>query len=470
MTKANKHSSLKSNIIGDRGFYSRMLTIVIPIIIQNTITNVVSLLDNVMVGRVGTLEMSAVAIDNQLLFVFYICIFGGLSGAGIFATQYAGAKDNNGVRNCFRVKLIIAFAMLMIAMTVFIAMPDKLISLYLAEETSPSDAAATLGFAGDYLKIMLWGLVPFAISQVYSSTLREFGETKLPMISSIAAIAVNLVFNYFLIFGTFGFPKLGVVGAAIATAFSRYVELAIVVIFTHKRAEKYGFIQGVYSSLKIPRALVKDIIRRGMPLLLNETLWSAGMATLLQCYSVRGLDVVAAANIASTVANLFNVVFLSMGNAIAIMVGQHLGANEIKEAKQTAWRLIAATVAACAVMGAILAACAPFIPYVYNTSEAVRQMATRLLLVLAVMMPATSFAHDCYFTIRSGGRTLLTFVFDSAFMWLIAVPLAAVLANFTSLPIIELYLTIQLLEVVKGVIGFVMVEKGIWIRNIIIDE
>ncbi len=467
MTKVKGYSSLRDNLIGDKSFYIRVFSIVLPIIVQNTITNVVSLLDNVMVGRVGTLEMSAVAIDNQLLFVFYICIFGGLSGAGIFATQYAGAKDNEGVRNCFRVKIIIAFAMVAVAMTVFIAFPEKLISLYLAEGTSAADAEKTMGFARDYLSVMLTGIVPFAVAQVYSSSLRELGETKLPMISSVAAIIVNLVFNYFLIFGTFGFPKLGVVGAAISTVLSRYVELAIVVIFTHKRAAEFEFIKGAYRSFKIPRELVNNIIRRGMPLLLNEALWSAGMATLSQCYSVRGLEVVAATNIATTVANLFNVVFLSMGNAVAIMVGQHLGANEVKEAKQTAWRLIAATVTACAVMGGILAVCAPFIPNIYNTSDTVRQMATSFLFVIAAMMPATSFAHDCYFTIRSGGRTLLTFAFDSCFMWLVAVPLAAVLANFTSLPIVPLYLVIQMLEVIKGIIGFIMVKKGIWIRNII---
>ena len=239
LTKAKGSSSLRSNIIGDRDFYRRMMVIVIPIIIQNTITNVVSLLDNIMVGRVGTLEMSAVAIDNQLLFVFYICIFGGLSGAGIFATQYAGAKDNEGVRNCFRSKLFIAFAMVAVAFVVFLAMPEKLISLYLAEGTSAEDVAATMGFATDYLRVMLAGIVPFALSQVYSSTLREVGETKLPMISSVIAIFVNLVFNYFLIFGKCGFPQLGVVGAAIATVLSRYVELAILLIFNSTVLSRY---------------------------------------------------------------------------------------------------------------------------------------------------------------------------------------------------------------------------------------
>ena len=467
MTRTKKTSALKSNIIGDRAFYSRMFVIVIPIIIQNTITNVVSLLDNVMVGAIGTLEMSAVAIVNQLLFVFYICIFGGLSGAGIFATQYAGANDNDGIKHCFRAKLIIAFAMVAVAMCVFIIMPDTLVSLYLAEGTSPADVEATMGFAMSYFKVMLFGLVPFALSQVYSSTLREVGETKLPMISSVTAIVVNLIFNYLLIFGKLGCPKLGVTGAAVATVLSRYVELAILLVFTHRHTARFTFMKGVYRSLHIPKKLVTDIAKRGMPLLLNEALWSAGMATLNQCYSIRGLEVVAAVNISSTVSNLFNVVFLSMGNAIAIMVGQHLGANEVEKAKQTAWRLIAATVAGCVVMGAILAVCAPFIPMVYNTTAEVRQLATNLLLIGAAFMPVISFAHDCYFTIRSGGRTLLTLIFDSCSMWFVAVPLAAVLANFTSLPILPLFIVVQCIEILKCIIGFVLVKKGIWIRNII---
>lgn len=468
MTKA-RGSALKSNMIGDKLFYSRMFAIVIPIIIQNTITNVVSLLDNVMVGRVGTLEMSAVAIDNQLLFVFYICIFGGLSGAGIFATQYAGAKDDEGVRSCFRAKIMIAFAMVAIALVVFIALPEKLVSLYLAEGTAAEDVEKTMGFAMDYLRVMLAGIVPFALSQVYASSLRELGETKLPMTASIVAILVNLAFNYLLIFGAFGFPKLGVVGAAVATVLSRYIEMAILIVFTHVHSARFTFIKGAYRSMKIPRRLAGDIIKRGMPLLANEALWSAGMATLNQCYSVRGLDVVAAINISSTVSNLFNVVFLSMGNAVAIMVGQCLGANEVEKAKQTAWRLITATVGGCVVMGAVLAVCSPMIPHIYNTSEAVREMATQFLLVGAAIMPVMSFAHDCYFTIRSGGRTLLTFVFDSCFMWLVAVPLAFVLANMTDLPILPLFIVIQLLEVIKCVVGFILVKKGIWIRKIIND-
>ena len=458
---------LRERMFGDRDFYAQVVAVVVPIIIQNTVSNVVSLLDNVMVGRVGRLQMSAVAIVNQLLFVFNLCIFGGLAGAGIFATQYAGAHDDKGVRDCFRVKWMIALSMLACALVVLIAFPKRLIGMYLAQETAQADAAATLGFGMDYLTVMLWGLLPFGVSQVYASTLREVGETRLPMFASVAAILVNLVFNYFLIFGKCGFPELGVTGAAIATVLSRYVETAVIMVYTHMKSHHFGFIRGAYRSLRVPKPLMISILRRGTPLLVNEFLWSSGMAVLLQCYSVRGLDVVAACNIATTVSNLFKVVFLSMGNAVAIMVGQALGANDIERAKNCTWRLMTLSVGSNLIMATLLALFAPAIPNIYNTEPHVRQIATQLIYVVAVMMPAYSFSHCCYFTLRSGGKTIITFLFDSVFTWCVNVPAAWLLAYKTGLGIVPLYFGVQALEMVKVVVGFVLVKKGVWIHNIV---
>ena len=458
---------LRERMFGDRDFYAQVVAVVVPIIIQNTVSNVVSLLDNVMVGRVGTFQMSAVAIVNQLLFVFNLCIFGGLAGAGIFATQYAGAHDDKGVRDCFRVKWMIALSMLACALVVLIAFPKRLIGMYLAQETAQADAAATLGFGMDYLTVMLWGLLPFGVSQVYASTLREVGETRLPMFASVAAILVNLVFNYFLIFGKCGFPELGVTGAAIATVLSRYVETAVIMVYTHMKSHHFGFIRGAYRSLRVPKPLMISILRRGTPLLVNEFLWSSGMAVLLQCYSVRGLDVVAACNIATTVSNLFKVVFLSMGNAVAIMVGQALGANDIERAKNCTWRLMTLSVGSNLIMATLLALFAPAIPNIYNTEPHVRQIATQLIYVVAVMMPAYSFSHCCYFTLRSGGKTIITFLFDSVFTWCVNVPAAWLLAYKTGLGIVPLYFGVQALEMVKVVVGFVLVKKGVWIHNIV---
>lgn len=460
-------SALKHRLVGDKAFYSQVFAILLPVIIQNTVTNVVNLLDNIMVGAVGTLQMSAVAIVNQLLFVFNVCIFGGLSGAGIFAAQYAGAKDHKGLAHCFAAKTYICLVMLVAALTLFLCFPEQLIGLYLSADTSPAVAAETMGYAKNYLYIMLVGLLPFTVAQVYGSTLREVGETKLPMLSSVAAIFVNLVFNYLFIFGKFGFPKWGVAGAAVATVLSRFVEVAILLPAAHKKTAKFPFLGQLRNGFRIPRGLCLSILRRGTPLLLNECLWAFGTATLMQCYSMRGIGVVAATNIVSTVSNLFNVVFLSMGNAVAIMVGQCLGANAIGQAKLTVTRLLSLAAASCTVIGAVLAVASPYIPLLYNTEPAVQHTATQLFWVVAATMPFHAYTHCAYFVIRSGGRTFITFLFDCGFSWAVSVPAAFVLAHFTGLPILWVFTAVNGLDVLKCFAGALLVHKNIWIKNIV---
>lgn len=460
-------SNVKEYIIGDKNFYKRVMIILLPMIIQNTITNVVNLLDNVMVGRIGTIEMSSVAIINQFLFVFNLCIFGAIAGVGIFFAQFAGAKDDDGMRYCFRIKFIFGIIISIIASLIFIFFSQFLIKLYIADGTSKQDTLSTLMHGKDYLNIMLTGLIPFAVTQVYASSLREYGETKIPMYASIIAIFINLVFNYFLIFGTFGFPRLGVKGAAIATVMSRFVEMLFVITFTHKKKSEFKFIKRVYRSFYAPLNLTVKVCKKALPILANELLWSVGMSFYLQCYSVRGLNVVAAANIASTINNLFNVVLLSIGSAVGIMVGQNLGANEIDEAKKTSWRLIFLSVSVCSLIGVILALLSPYIPHIYNTETEVKQLATTFLIVIAVMMPFASLTHDTYFIIRAGGKTFITFLFDSAFMWVVGVPLAFVLANYTNMNVSLVYFCVLSLDIIKSVIGFFLIKKGIWISNII---
>lgn len=452
--------------IGDKDFYRTTVMIVLPIIIQNTISNVVSLLDNVMVGQVGTLQMSSVAIINQLMFVFYLCIFGGLAGPGIFSTQYVGAGNIKGVQDCFRLKFWLALAMTVIGTIVFFGFSTDLINLYLTE--SGDSAVHVMEYARDYLKIMVVGLLPFSITQVYAMTLRENGKTTLPMIASVIAIFVNLIFNFILIFGHLGFPAMGVQGAAIATVLSRFVELSIVMIATHTQQKKYAFIHGVYRSLKVPMDLMKKVAVKGLPLLVNEFLWSSGMAAILACYSVRGIHAVAACNIASTVNNLFNVVFLSMGNATAIMIGQALGAKENDKAYELSWKLIGTSVISSLIMGTLMFLFAPVIPNIYNTEPEVKNLACELLRVLAVLMPVFSVPHCCYFTLRAGGKTFVTFLFDCVYTWVVTYSCAWVLCEKTVLPIIVCYAIVQSMDIIKGIIGIILVKKKVWIHNIVV--
>ncbi len=453
--------------IGDRDFYRRVFAILIPILIQNVITTFVSLLDNIMVGQVGTEPMSGVAIVNQLIFVFNLCCLGGLSGAGILTAQFYGKGDREGIRQSVRVKLFIALGIVLVFGSLLILFGDRLILLFLHEGESGLDLSATEHYAQEYLDVILLQLLPFAVTMMYASTLRETGETVLPMKAGIIAVFVNLIFNYILIFGKFGVPALGVVGAAVATVLARLVEMSIVVLWTHRHRERCPFIVGVYRSLRVPPQVLRQVLILGFPLMLNELLWSGGMTVLNQCYSLRGLEVVSANNIAITISNLFFSAFISTGNATSIMVGQLLGAGELERAVDEDRKLIAFALALSLIVGILEALSAPLVPRLYNTIPRVRELATALLLIEASMMPLHAFANSCYFTLRSGGKTLITFLFDSGALWLLSIPTAFLLSRATAMPILPMFALVESLNLVKCVIGYFMVKRKRWVVNLV---
>ncbi len=453
--------------IGDRAFYRRCLGVAVPIIVQNGITNFVSLLDNIMVGQVGTVPMSGVSIVNGLLFVFNLCIFGASSGAGIFTAQFHGSHDHEGIRHTFRFKFLICLLITLAGGLIFTFGADSLIGLYLTGEGDAAMAEGAMHYGKEYLKVMVWGFLPFALTNTYSSTLRETGETVVPMTAGITAVLVNLVFNYILIFGHFGFPEMGVQGAAVATVLSRFVELTIVAFWTHRNRKKNPFITGVYRSLYIPGKLLRSIIIKGMPLLINEFLWSSGMAIQNQCYSTCGLDVVPAMNISMTLFNLSSVVFLSMGNAVGILMGQMLGAGHTEpEVRDTNRKLIALSVVSGGFFGGLMACFSGVFPQIYNTTDAVRQLASWLICINACAMPFNSYTNATYFTLRSGGQTLVTFLFDSCFVWAVCVPLAYCLSRFTDTGILPLFAICLSTDLIKCVLGAFMLKQGKWIQNL----
>ena len=454
---------------GDRKFYKMVLAVAIPIIIQNSITNFVGMLDNIMVGRVGTEQMSGVSIVNQLLFVFNLALFGAVSGPGIFTAQYSGQKNHEGVRHTMRFKLIMCLLILVGGSAILWFFRTELISKFLHETEEGLDLAATLEYAREYLKVMLIGLVPFSFANAYSSTLRETGRTKVPMIAGIVATVVNLCLNYILIFGHFGAPEMGVTGAAIATVIARFIELFIMVFWTHAHTDINPFASGLFSSLSIPWELVKKIIVRGTPLFLNEFLWSFGMSVLTQRYSTRGLDVVAAFNISNTINNLFNVVMISMGSVVAIIIGRTLGAGKIDEVVDIDNKLIVFSLVLCGGIGVVELLAAPLFPLLYNTSDSIRALAAQLMRVSALFMPVGSFLNCAYFTLRSGGKTLITFLFDSFFVIAVSVPVAWILSVFTEMPIVPMYFTVQCFDFIKVIIGIIMLKKKIWIHNLVED-
>ena len=463
-------NKFKRTFIGDAKFYKKVLYLAIPMIIQNAITSFVSLLDNIMVGRLGTEQMSGVAIINQLLFVFNICIFGGVSGAGIFSAQFYGKGDYEGQKYAFRFKMYASLIIAVVALCLFGFCGTELISLYLNDGGTVGDITLALKFGKQYLWVMMASLIPFAVTQSYVSTIRETGRTFVPMLASIVAVITNLILDYLLIFGVGVFPKLGVKGAAIATVIARFVECIMVVMWTHCNSDKNPYIVGVYKALAIPRQICKNILVKGTPLMINEMLWASGIAVIAQCYAVRGLDVVAAQNISSTITNLFNIVYIQLGACISIVVGQHLGAGEIEKARDADNKMLFFSVACCAAVAVVMAVVGRFFPAIYKTDESIKALARTFILISALVMPLCAFSHSAYFTLRSGGKTVITFLFDSVYTWIIVVPFAYYLANYSSLSIVAVFFCVQFTEIIKVMVGFFMVRSGVWLQNIVEDS
>ena len=457
----------KRKYIGDRDFYKRYLWLALPMILQNAITNLVSFLDNIMVGQLGTEQMSGVAIVNQLIFVYNLAIFGVVSAASIFGAQYYGKGNHKGHMYSFRFKIYAAVLVTLLTILLFVTKGSDLIALYLTDTAGNGATEAALQYGLQYLAIMMAGLIPFAVNQAYATNIKETGQTFIPMAASFAAVGSNALLDYLLIFGIGPFPELGVQGAALATVLARYIEALIIIVWAHSNRQKNRYLEGAYTGFGMPGSELKAIIIKGFPLMINEVLWAAGMTVVTQCYSVRGLEVVAGLNIATTITNLFNIVYLQLGACISIVVGQYLGAGELEKAKDADNKMIVFSVFCCVVMAVLLLFVGGIFPQIYNTSDEIKLLATSFIAVSAIIMPLYSFSHVSYFTLRSGGKTMVTFLFDSVFTWVIVVPTAFLLANYTGLGIVSVYFLVQATELIKVVIGYFMVRSDVWLVQMV---
>ena len=453
--------------VGDKKFYKLVMAVALPIILQNGIMNFVNLLDNIMVGSLTAAEFSSVAISNQLVFVFNLCLFGIVSGAGIFSAQFYGKGDDEGVRNTMRIKLVVSAVFTAVAIAVFLLFGKNLISLWLNDAEKTADMAITLSEGYKYLKIIIIGFIPIMFMQSYADTLRSTGETVLPMKASAAALFVNLFCNWLFIFEHWGFFGWGVSGAAAATVLARFVECAVVVIYTHKNSNKHTFIKGIYKTFKIPADLVKKVIITGFPLMLNEALWGLGMTAINQGYSIRGMVAVNGISISSTIVNMFNIVMMAIGSSVGIIVGKILGAGDMRKARDYDTKLIAFSTVVSAVVGVIVIILAPLFTTFYNVDAETASTAVGFMRISAAFMPLHGFLHASYFTLRSGGKTGITFLFDAGYMWVLAVPINFIIGRFTDIPVLTFYFLVGSVDFIKCVVGFILVKKGVWLKNIV---
>lgn len=449
----------------NKALFSLLIATALPIILQNAITNFSGLLDNIMVGSLGENPMNGVSIANQLFFVLQLCLFGVVSGAGIYTAQFFGTKNNGGIKFTLIYKIIAAVIIAVVGCVILLFFGDFLIALFINGDGTIEDKAAVAKFGKEYIVIILIGIIPFGISQAYAGTLRETADTLFPMIASTVSVVINLILNYVLIFGKLGLPALEVKGAAIATAASRYVETALLIIRLHTN-KKYEFARGKIKP-NVSKNVFSGIIKTSLMLLCNEFLWSSGMITINQCYSTCGLSALSAVSIVSALSNTLNVVNQSLGAAIGILLGQMLGQNKTDEAKAGARSMMLLSLLICVGIAVFSVAISPFFPNLYNASDEAKLLATYLIIIAGCIIPVDAVANASYNTLRSGGKVLLTFMFDSGFTWLISVPLTFCLSRFTNITIIPLFFAGNAINVLKSAVGVFLVNKGVWLNNIV---
>ncbi len=449
-------------LIGTKDFYKSVFRIAVPIMIQNVVTNSVSLVNNITVSNLGTESLAGVAIANTLISIYYLCIFGTISATGIFGAQYAGRKDYLGERFIFRLMIILAVIFSSVWMVFFIAAGKPLIAMFLHDNSDGTNLALTLSEAYRYIFVMSISFLPYSINSAYSEMLRENNRARIPMRASIIALITSLLLNLVLV------PIWGVIGAAVASVVSRFIECAMNVTWTHKYPEEVPFIYHAFDTMKVPVPLAKTVLIKGIPLIISETLWSVGETVITQSYSYHGVTAVAAINMAVTISSLVNTAFFSMGVAIGIILGNILGTGDMEKAKDTDNKLLTLSLFIGIAVGTVLLGLGVIVPQIYTSQpEEVKYLAKLFIWCEAAGAPFRAYGNATYYTIRSGGNTVMTFLYDCGSIWFLSAATAYFLTHFTSLGVVTIYLSVKLVEGIKCLIGTYLVVKGKWLTNIV---
>lgn len=442
---------------GDKAFYRHLIAVSLPLILQQLVTASVQIVDNVMVGRLGETAIGAVSVVNQLFFVVIITTFGVISGSTIYMAQYFGAKNQNKLNQTYRITLYAALIVALIAFLIFTFADTLLIQIFTSNPV-------TIQLAEEYISIIRWGLFGFAISIAISSSLRVVGITKPLLWISVFSIFLNTILNALLIFGLLGFPELGVIGAAIATAIARFAEAGLSLWYMWRRQNVFQWDWNRIFAVEF--SLIKAILIIGFPLLLNEIFWSIGQTTFLYAYSTRGDGALAAMNITNTISQITFVLFQALGTASAVFVGNKLGENELDEAQANAKRLVFTAGVVAAAVGVVQFLLSGLFTDFYAINEITKTWAIFNIRVNAMFVPLYTMNVTLFFIIRSGGDTKSTLLMDSGFMWFVAVPVALSLAFFTALPITWMFLLVQGTEFFKVLFSISRYNKKRWVKNL----
>ena len=446
------------NLFQDRQFYKKFIFIAGPIALQNLLMSSLALVDIVMIGQLGETAIAAVGLGGQVFFLATLLFYGISSGGAVFFAQFWGRKDTKSIKKTILLVVILAEAGAVLLSSLAITIPESIISIF---TTDPGVISA----GSEYLTITGISFVFTALSIAYSLALRSIGKASLPLKATIVSITVNTGLNYILIFGKLGFPEMGIMGAAIATTVSRFIEMAIIVTYVYK--SKSVLAAGIEDFLLLKKEFVKKYFKTTFPVILNELAWATGMLVYKIVYARMGTDSIATIGITETTDSLIFSFLLGSANACAIMTGNKIGERDIEGVHIYSYRFLMLAFFLGISGGSILLVIAPYVPLLFNVSDSVRRSATLVMYILAAFTVVKSInLHFVIGMFRGGGDTKFSFLIDIIGTWFVGVPLAIIFGLILKFPLHIVVLFIMLEEALKAVLGFFRFRSNKWIHDV----
>lgn len=445
-------------IFSDKIFYGSLFSIAIPIMFQNLINSMVNMVDTILIGRLGTVEIAAVGLGNQVFFLLNMVLFGICSGGGVFTAQFWGKKDIAGIRKNMGLCLTLTLSVAAIFTVVCMSAPRFIIGLY-------SNDRAVIETGAVFLKTMAPCFLPFAVSFVFTLVMRSIERVKLSVATTMIALGTNVLLNWLLIFGVGPFPALGVAGSAIATVIARFVEMFILVIASYTR--KYALAGTFREFFGFDRAFAARFFTVAFPVMINEILWSLGVTMQNVIFARTHTDALAAFNITNTVSQLLWVVFIGLGNGCAVIIGKKIGEGRHDLARDYASRITVFAPLVAAVLAISLIPLSWALPFFFNVNEDVFSITAGLFIILTLSYPFRAFNMAMVIGVcRSGGDTVFSIVYDIFFMWVVCLPAAALASFAFHSPAWIIYLCICVEDPLKMTLGLWRLKTGKWLHDV----
>ncbi len=461
-------------VFKDRSFLKKTLTIAIPVTLQNLLSNMLNLIDSLLIIRLGETAVTSVSLANKYFFIFSLLMFGISSGSSVLASQFYGKRDMLSIKRVLKISMTVGVIGGILFMLPALFNPKFIMGVITTHDDMIKVGALYLGVIAISYPIT-------AITVSYSSILRSMNYVKVPMLITGLAIVVNVILNFGLIFGMFGLPKLGVAGSALATVIARTLECSLLLFVTRFHKEGDGgvgdFIHAKYHrSIEnyepfITRRFINKYLKTAAPVIANEFIWGLGVTMYALVYGRMNPHATAAITITNVIESIVVVTFLGLCNSSAVILGNELGANELDKAEKHAKNYMILQLLISLVVALATFLLKDVIVSMFPASDQAIHYIKCCMIVLAISIPIRALNTQIIVSIlRSGGDSLAALFLDFTGVWFIGIPMALLGGMVFHFPIYIVYAMVLTEELYKLIVGYIRYKQKKWVRNIVVHD